>query len=463
MAYIMAPADTRWEHLGNKISNTGGMIANQMFRQNNMELQNKLQQERINERFGLLQAQRDHEMKAQQEARRLQSGRMFGDTIQNAGANGLGSISIDGKYTPENTGLLQPAFNQLKMHYDTGESAQGTSQFKPQYDYKGGSVYKDGKKTDETYDIINTKDNGEFERLLAKANLSKEKKDSLRKDRLLKLSQANMNSDAIKFQTAERAQEGFAKYMGLNSPYELSTVDTREWNDVQKTQANQVASKIIKGFGSSAKLVDKKMASYNAMLAQANNAISAYESVGEFRLLDEGVKKYFSNYFGLSEDELASTEASQAFQSLMNISINADAGKAVSAHEMVRKTLEVATGSMTKQKILLGIRNLAKRNVGELNGLKDVMGPNAFNLKYGRVLSNYEDLADAVKGEEKTSEVENIQQLRNERDSAIPQNVTSQNTAVQRPSREEAYNTIASQRPNATKEQIDNYLISKGY
>ena len=44
----------------------------------------------------------------------------------------------------------------------------------------------------------------------------------------------------------------------------------------------------------------------------------------------------------------------------------------------------------------IGIKNVAKRYIGELTSLKRVMGPVSFNLKYGAVLSNYKDIAKEV-------------------------------------------------------------------
>ena len=53
-----------------------------------------------------------------------------------------------------------------------------------------------------------------------------------------------------------------------------------------------------------------------------------------------------------------------------------------------------------KERILKGVQNVAKRYTGELKSLKKVMGPVAFNLKYGTTLSNYEDIAGATKDKE---------------------------------------------------------------
>lgn len=277
------------------------------------------------------------------------------------------------------------------------------------------------------------------------------KKRKMIQDRITKLSQTDRTSLLINMNTVKQAQNNFASKMNLDDPYKLSTVDTREWTPEQQAEGNQVASIIIKGLGANAKQVEKKMGEYGALSDQMQNSITGYESVGDFRAADEFTKKYFSNYFGLSEEELQSTEAAQAFQSMLNIKIKADSGSAVSGQEMVRNVLETATPYMQKERIIKGIRNVAKRYKGELTALKKVMGPVAFNLKYGSVLKNYEEIADATKDENikdgKESDADRIERL--EKTKETP--------------RQKLYNQIKTQRPNATKEQIENYLTSKGY
>jgi len=258
--------------------------------------------------------------------------------------------------------------------------------------------------------------------------------------------QPSMTSLLTNMNTVKDAQAKFSSKLGLDDPYKLATIDTRKLTPEQQAEAKQLSSVIVKGLGANAKEADKKMAQYGALSEQMQNAISNYENVGDFRLVDETVKKYFSNYFGLSEKELESSEAAQAFQSMLNIKIKADSGSAVSGNEMVRNTLETATPFMSKDKILLGIKNVAKRQIGSLKGLKKVMGDVAFNLKYGSVLKNYEDIANAVE-DEKSGEKDKLSELRNK-------NKTS---------RVNAYNLIKQQRPNATDEQINAYLDSKGY
>lgn len=214
------------------------------------------------------------------------------------------------------------------------------------------------------------------------------------KARLTKLSQPDMKSKEVDINTANRLRGEFATKVGLDNPYSLSTIDTRTLTPEQQAEANTVGQNLVKLSGANAKVVDKKMANYGSMLEQTQNALSAYENVGDFRLVDEATKKYISNYTGLSRKEIESTEAAQALQSLLNISTKADSGTAVSAHEMVRKTLETATASMDKRRIILGIKNLAKRNIGELKGLEKVMGQVPFNLRYGGVMRNYKDILD---------------------------------------------------------------------
>jgi len=266
--------------------------------------------------------------------------------------------------------------------------------------------------------------------------------------RLTKLSQPELSSLKINVDTVQKIQEAFAGELGLESPYQLSTVDTRTLTPEQQAQASQTASVIVKGLGANAKQVEKKMGEYGAASEQMQNALNAYEQVGDFRAADEFTKKYFSNYFGLSEDELKSTEAAQAFQSMLNIKIKADSGSAVSGQEMVRNVLETATPYMTKDKIKSGIKNVARRYIGELKSLKRVMGPIAFNLKYGAILSNYEDIAAAVDEVKEDTEADDLARLRKSK---------------QPDQRQTLFNQIRAQRPNATDKQIDDYLTSKGY
>jgi len=314
----------------------------------------------------------------------------------------------------------------------------------------------------ETYDVQKKSDikvaekermpdtkSGEFERLmkqLKNPNISEEDK-ALVNRRLTKLTQSDMSSLKINAETVKDYQTAFADKLNLDSPYKLATIDTRELSEEDQAQANQTASIIVKGLGANAKVAEKKMGEFGAAQDQMQNALAAYEQVGDFRAADEFTKKYFSNYFGLSEEELKSSEAASAFQSLLNIKIKADSGSAVSGQEMVRNTLETASPYMTKDKIKLGIKNVAKRYIGELKSLKRVMGPVAFNLKYGAVLSNYEDIAkavDAVK-ETKGDDITRLRQSRPKQD------------------RQSMYQQISTQRPNATPEQINAYLNSKGY
>jgi len=310
----------------------------------------------------------------------------------------------------------------------------------------------------ETYDVRKKEElrqerpdlkSGEYERLLRKANDPKTSASDKKRieARLTKMEQPTLSSLKVNIETVRDTQEAFASTLGLDSPYALSTVDTRTLTPEQQAQANQTASIIIKGLGANAKQVEKKMGEYGAASDQMRNALNAYEQVGDFRAADEFTKAYFSNYFGLSEEELQSTEAAQAFQSMLNIKIKADSGSAVSGQEMVRNTLETASPYMTKAKIKSGIKNVAKRYIGELTSLKRVMGPIAFNLKYGAVLSNYKDIADAV-DTVKDTKTDDITRLRKTK--------PKQN-------RQSMFQQIATQRPNATPEQINAYLTSKGY
>ena len=239
---------------------------------------------------------------------------------------------------------------------------------------------------------------GEFERIMGLLDNPKLTDDKRKryKARLDKLAQADMSSLLINANTVKNEQTALATDLGLTDPYQLSTIDITTLTPEQQARANQTASIIVKGLGANAKAAEKKMGQYGAMANQMQNALNHYQDVGEFRVADEMTKKYFSNYFGLSDDELKSTQAAQAFQSMMNIKIKADSGSAVSGKEMVRNVLEVASPFMDKKRIVSGVRNVAERYKGELESLKNVMGPIAFNLKYGGVLKNYDNIIDAA-------------------------------------------------------------------
>ena len=238
----------------------------------------------------------------------------------------------------------------------------------------------------------------------------------------------------------------FAAKMGLENPYSLATVDTRKWTPEQRAEGNDAASIIIRGLKPSAKEADKRMALHGALSEQMENAIVSYKNVGEFRLLDEATKNYWSNYMGLSKKELESTEASAAFNAIFNIKGKLDSGATITNNEMTKQVGESATPSMTKDKIMIGIKNMAKRQVGELKVLKKVMGPVPFNLKYGTTLSNYDDIVNATDTKE-VNKTDKLAELR-KKDTG---------------SREAMFNQIKMQRPNATPEQINAYLTSKGY
>ena len=210
------------------------------------------------------------------------------------------------------------------------------------------------------------------------------------------MTQPKLYSLGTNIHTVDDMLDKFALKLGLPNSNKLATVDTSKFTPEQQAEAQKVASVYIKGLGVNAKVAEKKMAEYGAMAEQAQNALNAYKKVSNFRLLDETTKKYISNWTGLSKKELESSEAAMALQSLLNIKIKADSGSAVSGNEMVRNTLETASPDMTKKKILLGIKNLAQRQIGALKGLKRVMGAIPFNLQYGSVLKNYMDIKKAA-------------------------------------------------------------------
>lgn len=293
----------------------------------------------------------------------------------------------------------------------------------------------------------------EFQQLMTAMDREQDPaKKKLIQARLDKLTQGDMSSLLINTNTVKEAQNSFAQTIGLDDPYKLATIDVRKLSPEKQAEADQLSSIIVKGLGANAKEADKKMAEFGALAEQSQNALTAYENVGNFRLLDETTKKYWSNYMGLSEKELESSEAAAAFQSMLNIKIKADSGSAVSGQEMVRNTLETASTSMDKRKIVLGIKNIAKRQIGALKGLKNVMGPVAFNLKYGSVLSNYEDIVKA------TNEVDTKPSTKADKAEELRRKYSQ----PQQPTREQAAAKIKAQYPNATDEQIEKFLQSKG-
>lgn len=247
--------------------------------------------------------------------------------------------------------------------------------------------------------------------ILEKGNITPQQK-RFYENRLTKLSQPDMKSKEVDINTANKLRGEFATKLKLDNPYSLATIDMRNLTPEQQAEANTIGQNLVKLSGANAKEVDKKMANYGSMLEQTNNALTAYKKVGDFRLVDEKVKQYLSNYTGLTKSEIESTEATQALQSLLNISIKADSGSAVSAQEMLRKTLETSSATMNKQRIILGMKNLAKRNIGELKGLKKVMGPVPFNLRYGGVLRNYEDILKSTDNIKESSKPKSLEELR---------------------------------------------------
>ncbi len=131
MAFIMAPADNRMANIGRGISNGAGFIANQMNRQNNMELQNRLQQENMQKRQEFLTAQaiqRDElalnrfksQVDFQQQQQDMNHFKMFGGNAQVPIADGQPQIPIQGEFTPQNQGMTQQAFNNYAMQNKTG-------------------------------------------------------------------------------------------------------------------------------------------------------------------------------------------------------------------------------------------------------------------------------------------------------------------------------------------------------
>lgn len=112
-------------------------------------LQYQMKQGIMDKRASLNDTSHQNRLNEQRAYDTNQNNIMFGTTLQNAGAGNQGSIKIDGRYNPQNTGMTEEAFNNMRMQADTGVKVPNPQ--KAQYDYQGGKVFKDGQATNETY------------------------------------------------------------------------------------------------------------------------------------------------------------------------------------------------------------------------------------------------------------------------------------------------------------------------
>jgi hypothetical protein len=241
--------------------------------------------------------------------------------------------------------------------------------------------------------------NSEFITIMSKLKNNKEltdEEESLYKARLEKLSQPDLASMKIKMNAADEKKADFAKTLGVKNVNDLILQDPTKWTPQQRVQAQETAMALIKGYGFDEKETIKAIKNYGAIGQQVDVVLDGLEKGDDFRALDEGVRKYFSNYFGLSEDEKIDAQTVNALQSIHNIKIKADSGAAVSAHELVRQVAETSTNFMTKDKILIGVKTVANRQLGEMRGLKSAMGELPFHLKYGHIEQTYKDIVSEV-------------------------------------------------------------------
>lgn len=215
------------------------------------------------------------------------------------------------------------------------------------------------------------------------------------KARMTKLSQADMGSKLITWNALEGQANQFANNIGVTNMYALANVNMSELKPEQQAEASIIGDKMYDVYKADNKQIAKNIADFEAEYTQLSHAKDALQQVGDIRFADEAVKDYFSNYFGLSKEEMQSTEATQALQSALNIAIRVDNGASVTNNELERKVAETATKYQHKDKVLMGIKNMARRKIGTLEGLKRLQ-PVAFNLKYGAVLDNYKKLYDVL-------------------------------------------------------------------
>lgn len=215
-------------------------------------------------------------------------------------------------------------------------------------------------------------------------------------DRITKLTQPDMNSEQISWNNLQKAQQGLAQKLGLPSQYSLATVDVTKLPPEVQAQASAIGQRTINILKSKNPAFEKSIGDLEAQHTQMNYALGALETVGDIRFVDETVRKYFSNYFGLSDKEMQSTEATLALQSASNMMIRIDSGATVTNNELERAIAASMTPYQHKDKILKGMKNMARRNMATLDGFKRSIDPVAFNLKYGAIRQNYETLYNTI-------------------------------------------------------------------
>ncbi len=448
--------DNRWSDMGRMF---GGGISqgidkeiNQRNRQENMDKDNALRQANIDKRFQMLQAQRDHEMKALQDQKRLQSGIMFGATMPNAGANNQGTIKIDGQYNPSNTGLSQKTLNQMKMQYDSGLTApREPTAIKPQFDFQGGNVFKDGVKTTETYNpsVSSGGSDAKMRHINAKhALLEKKRTKGLTEGEELELKDIEklVTQDNSPSMISDAKREEFFKEKILSYrsklPEELqeqdyTTFDTRGLERKDKNSLNIIAKTMIrKNNPNMAKKALEDVRKTLVSVDQLSQSFRATQKLADgdknINFIDKTVRDAFSAYTGMNDNELETAFRDKRYASAANVIKNALFGASQSVHEM--KSFRDATASLyqTDKGLVMGMRSMLEDVKAKLKVNETFISPEPFNLLFGDKVRNIDALIESMSGfvsgegdGSQISDADKILQLRNERD-----NATSQSDAV---------------------------------
>jgi hypothetical protein len=232
-------------------------------------------------------------------------------------------------------------------------------------------------------------------------------------------------------------------------------MDTRKLDKKGQSDLNVIADSLVRrdkpeGAGKAIEDTRKSLVAVN-QLGQALKTTEEISTSGKnINLVDKAIRDNFSQYFGMSDEEMQTAFRDKRYASASNVIRNSLFGAAVSKQE--GKNFIDATASLygTNKNLVLGMKSMMEDVKAKIEINADVIGQAAFNLKFGGRLRNIEDLI---------SSIDNVIAGKTEDKGKKLAELRKKDTG----SRDAMYNQIKTQRPNATPEQINAYLTSKGY
>ena len=179
----------------------------------------------------------------------------------------------------------------------------------------------------------------------------------------------------------------------------LSEIDTRKLTPAQQAQAAKVGAWAVKAMGLKNATFDKDIANITTQMRQASNAMlytmKALAGGKEFNALNRKKRDLVSDYTGLSGDDLARAFRDKQAMSLFSKYRHGLYGGQLSKTEKPEFEREASTLYRSNSDIGLAIQSIMSNNLARLDGIRTVMTPEVFNLKYGALYRNLKEFNDA--------------------------------------------------------------------